>query len=100
VTVFTRRVLHVLRRIPAGRVVTYGDVAQMAGRPGAARAVGQIMARADEPGLPYHRVIAAGGRIGGYGGDPHIKANLLSAEGLTVRRGRVLGFAKVRWVGR
>jgi O-6-methylguanine DNA methyltransferase len=100
VTVFTRRVLHVLRRIPAGRVVTYGDVAQMAGRPGAARAVGQIMARADEPGLPYHRVIAAGGRIGGYGRDPHIKASLLAADGLTVRRGRVLGFAKVRWVGR
>ncbi len=99
-TVFTRRVLHVLRRIPAGRVVTYGDVAQMAGRPGAARAVGQIMARADEPGLPYHRVIAAGGRIGGYGRDPHIKASLLAADGLTVRRGRVLGFAKVRWVGR
>ena len=62
-TVFTRRVLHVLRRIPAGRVVTCGDVARLAGRPGAARAVGQIMRRADEPGLPYHRVIAAGGRL-------------------------------------
>lgn len=99
-TVFTRRVLHVLRRIPQGRVVTYGDVARMAGRPGAARAVGQIMRRADEPGLPYHRVIAAGGRLGGFGRLPQMKADLLTAEGHTVRRGRVVGFKTRRWNGR
>lgn len=99
-TVFTRRVLHLLRRIPAGRVVTYGDVARMAGRPGAARAVGQIMALADEPGLPYHRVIAAGGRLGGFGGLPRLKADLLTAEGHVVRRGRVIGFVARRWAGR
>jgi O-6-methylguanine DNA methyltransferase len=99
-TVFTRRVLYVLRRIPPGRVVTYGDVARLAGRPGAARAVGQIMRRADEPGLPYHRVIAAGGRIGGFGRHPEVKAALLAAEGLTIRRGRVAGFAARRWQGR
>jgi O-6-methylguanine DNA methyltransferase len=98
--VFTRRVLHVLRRIPPGRVVTYGDVARLAGRPGAARAVGQIMRRADEPGLPYHRVIAAGGRIGGFGRQPEVKAALLMAEGLTIRRGRLTSFATVRWLGR
>ena len=99
-TVFTRRVLHVLRRIPPGRVVTYGDVARLAGRPGAARAVGQIMRRADEPGLPYHRVIAAGGRLGGFGRFPQMKADRLTAEGHTVRRGRVVGFAARRWSGR
>ena len=97
---FTRRVLYVLRRIPPGRIVTYGDVARLAGRPGAARAVGQIMRHADEPGLPYHRVIAAGGRIGGYGRHPQVKAALLAAEGLTIRRGRVAGFAALRWLGR
>ena len=42
-SVFTRRVLSVVRRIPAGRVATYGDVAAAAGRPRAARAVGNIM---------------------------------------------------------
>lgn len=99
-SVFTRRVLHVLRRIPAGRVVTYGDVARLAGRPGAARAVGQIMRLADEPGLPYHRVIAAGGRLGGFGRLPQMKADLLTAEGHTVRRGRVLDFPARRWHGR
>jgi O-6-methylguanine DNA methyltransferase len=98
-TVFTRRVLHVLRRIPPGRVATYGDVARMAGRPGAARAVGQIMATADEPNLPYHRVIAAGGRVGGYS-FLQLKVDRLTAEGHIVRRGRVLDFAKRRWKGR
>jgi O-6-methylguanine DNA methyltransferase len=99
-TVFARRVLAILRRIPAGRVTTYGDVARIAGRPGAARAVGNIMRQADEPGLPYHRVIASGGRVGGYGGAPGLKASLLSAEGLIVRRHRVINFKEHRWRGR
>ncbi len=96
-TRFARRVLHVLRRIPPGRVITYGDVARLAGRPGAARAVGNIMRQADAPGLPYHRVVAAGGRVGGYGGAPGLKASLLAAEGLTIRRHRIVNFARHRW---
>ena len=62
-----------------GRVTTYGDVARLAGRPGAARAVGNIMREARQPGLPYHRVIAAGGQLGGYS-DPSLKRALLTAE--------------------
>jgi O-6-methylguanine DNA methyltransferase len=100
VTTFTRRVLTVLRRVPAGRVVTYGALARAAGRPGAARAVGTIMRTAGVPGLPYHRVIAAGGRLGGYGSAPAMKAALLAAEGITVRRGRVISFRKHLWTGR
>ena len=96
---FTRRVLFVLRRVPPGCVVTYGDVARLAGRVGAARAVGQIMARAEEPGLPYHRVIAAGGRVGGFGDNPQMKASLLAAEGHVIRRGRIANFAARRWDG-
>jgi alkylated DNA nucleotide flippase Atl1 len=56
------------------------------------------MRRADEPGLPYHRVVAAGGRLGGFGRSPQLKAQLLAAEGLTVRRGRIIGFSKTRWI--
>jgi O-6-methylguanine DNA methyltransferase len=90
----------VLRRIPTGRVITYGEVARLAGRPGAARAVGTIMRRASVPHLPYHRVIAAGGRIGGYGGSEALKAALLAAEGTVVRRGRVVDFRQRRWPDR
>ena len=97
-TPFEHKVLTVVSRIPAGRVATYGDVARLAGKPGAARAVGNIMRQADRPGLPYHRVIAAGGRLGGYT-SLALKRSLLAAEGLTVAPGRVLGFARIRWTG-
>jgi O-6-methylguanine DNA methyltransferase len=96
-TVFSRRVLAVVRRIPPGRISTYGDVARLAGRPGAARAVGNILRRAADPGAPYHRVVAASGRVGGYGHSPHLKAQLLAAEGLTVRGRRIRDFARARW---
>lgn len=87
----------VLRRVPPGRVVTYGDVAALAGKPRAARAVGNLMRTIRIPGLPYHRVVAAGGRLGGYGGYPQMKASLLAAEGLTVARGRIRHFAAYRF---
>lgn len=98
-TPFERKVLTLVSRIPPGRVATYGDIARMAGKPRAARAVGNIMRTADRPGLPYHRVIAAGGRLGGYS-SPSLKRSLLSAEGLTVSPGRVVGFSRVRWLGK
>jgi O-6-methylguanine DNA methyltransferase len=94
---FGRRVLAVVRRIPVGRVATYGDVAALAGAPRAARAVGNILRQARVPGVPYHRVIAAGGRIGGYGGQPGLKHALLAAEGVPVTPVRVRNFAALRW---
>ena len=97
-TPFEKKVLAMVSRIPPGRVTTYGDVARMAGKPRAARAVGNIMRTADRPGLPYHRVIAAGGRLGGYS-SLSLKRLLLSAEGLTVSPGRVVGFSRVHWKG-
>jgi len=96
-TVFTRRVLGLLARVPPGRVITYGDLARAAGRPGAARAAGNIMRTASIPGLPYHRVVASGGRIGGYGSAPHLKAALLAAEGVRTRGTRILDFKEKRW---
>jgi O-6-methylguanine DNA methyltransferase len=94
---FALRVVAILRRIPPGRVTTYGAIAGMAGRPRAARAVGTIMRLAREPGLPYHRVIAAGGRVGGYGSNPHLKPALLRAEGHVIRDRRLVGFAAALW---
>jgi len=95
---FAERVLLVVRRIPIGRVATYGDVARLAGRPGAARAVGNIMRSSTRRDVPYHRVIAAGGRLGGYGGNELLKRSLLLAEGVTVSGSRVRPFEQFRWV--
>jgi O-6-methylguanine DNA methyltransferase len=93
---FTQRVLTAVRRIPAGRVATYGDVAAMAGRPRAARAVGNIMKTCGRRDVPCHRVIAAGGRLGGYGGSEALKRALLVAEGLVVSGSRVRDHDRVR----
>ena len=87
---FRARVLHVVRRIPPGRVATYGDVAALAGHPRAARAVGNIMKGCGRPDVPCHRVIAAGGQLGGYGGREVLKRALLAAEGIPMRGARVL----------
>lgn len=66
-TEFGRRLAQALRRIPAGEVVTYGELAALAGRPGAARAAGSFCARNRFPILiPCHRVVSAGG-LGSYG---------------------------------
>lgn len=91
--------LAVVRRIPPGRVATYGDVAAMAGRPRAARAVGNIMKGLGRPDVPAHRVIAAGGRLGGYGGNEGMKRALLVAEGIVVRNSRIR-LEKYRWKAR
>ena len=97
---FTSRVLCVVRSIPVGRVATYGDVAKLAGRPLAARAIGNIMRNCSDQSVPCHRVIAAGGQLGGFRNSLCIKHSLLLAEGLSVRRGRLHNFSSVRWDGK
>ena len=77
---FTRRVLTVVRRIPSGRVATYGDVAAMAGRPRAARAVGNIMKTCGLRDVPCHRVIRSTGVIGQYRWGSERKAALIGWE--------------------
>ena len=94
---FTNRVLTVVRRIPVGRVATYGEVAALAGRPRAARAVGNIMRTCRRRDVPCHRVIAAGGRLGGYGGSEALKRSLLLAEGVVVSGTRVRELDRVAW---
>jgi methylated-DNA-[protein]-cysteine S-methyltransferase len=94
---FAARVLSVVRRIPVGRVATYGDIAAAAGSPRASRAVGNIMRACTSRDVPCHRVVAAGGRLGGYGGNLELKRALLRAEGLTVTRTAIREFRDRRW---
>jgi methylated-DNA-[protein]-cysteine S-methyltransferase len=84
---FSRTVLETLvERVPWGETVSYGELAELSGRPRAARAVGTIMSGNLVPFvIPCHRVIAAGGRIGGYGGGRDavdLKRWLLAREGV------------------
>lgn len=80
---FKTRVLHVVAQIPRGETLSYGAVAKAAGRPGAARAVGTIMANNQDKRIPCHRVIRSDGKVGGYNGlrGTKSKEDLLRKEG-------------------
>ena len=80
---FNRRVYAVARQIPAGETMTYGEVAARIGEAGAARAVGRALGLNPFPiVVPCHRVLAAGGRIGGFSaqGGAATKARMLAIE--------------------
>ena len=84
---FDAQVYAAVRAVPVGETVTYGEVAAQVGSPGAARAVGNAMARCPLfPAVPCHRVVRAADGWSGWGGDVGLKRRLLRAE-----RGRATG---------
>lgn len=81
-TPFRRAVLEEAARIPAGETRSYGWLAQKVGKPGAARAVGRVMATNPLPlVVPCHRVIGSDGGLHGFGGGLEMKEMLLRREG-------------------
>jgi methylated-DNA-[protein]-cysteine S-methyltransferase len=83
-TSFQREVWRVLQSLPYGSVATYSHVAELAGRPRAARAVGNANHANPWPVIvPCHRVVASHG-LGGYGGGEAVKRYLLTLEGVSV----------------
>jgi methylated-DNA-protein-cysteine methyltransferase-like protein len=90
-------VYRLVRRIPRGRVLTYGEIAARVGRPGGARAVGQAM-RACPSELPWHRVVNARGGISARARQSGMVTQRirLEQEGVAFRAGRVV-LARHRW---
>jgi len=83
-TAFQQHVWTLLTEIPFGAIATYGEIAARAGRAGAARAVGAACHRNPIPiFIPCHRVVAAGGRLGGFSLGLDLKRRLLTLEGTT-----------------
>ena len=89
---FFEKVYELCRQIPQGKVATYGQLARLAGSPGAARAVGMCMkTNPDAPRTPCHRVVAANGQLTGYSGGKGIttKKEMLRKEGVSFIGDRV-----------
>ena len=83
---FEERVRDVVRNIPKGKIMTYGEVAVQAGALGAARAVGTLMKNNYDPTVPCHRVIRSDGTVGQYNrGGPDAKRAHLIQEGAAIR---------------
>ena len=78
---FKDRVYKVVSRIPKGKTLTYGEVAELAGSPGAFRAVGNIMSKNWDLKIPCHRVVRAEGKPGGYNRGRGNKVRILKKEG-------------------
>jgi methylated-DNA-[protein]-cysteine S-methyltransferase len=99
---FQRKVFEVIKKIPKGRVLTYKEVAKLAGFPRAWRAVGNVLNKnpAPEPSarygagrnpkIPCHRVIRSDGKIGGYNRGTKKKITLLKKEGVIIKKKRVV----------
>ena len=87
-----KRIYEAVKRIPKGKVATYGQVAQMAGNAKMSRAVGNALHKNPQPGtIPCHRVVNAKGELAGefaFGG-AGAQASLLEAEGVVVSGGKV-----------
>ncbi|WP_425854999.1 MGMT family protein [Aeromonas veronii] len=86
----TARIEAIIALIPAGRVVSYGQVADLAGLPGRARLVGKVLRETDKV-LPWHRVLGAAGTISLPKGSPSFaeQTGRLQQEGVVVIEGRV-----------
>ncbi|MFU2318612.1 MGMT family protein [Rahnella sp. PCH160] len=87
---FRQRVFQIIAAIPAGHVTTYGNVAQLAGSPRAARQVGGVLKKLPEGStLPWHRVINRHGEISQQGEDFKRQRQALLAEGIVFKKGKI-----------
>lgn len=93
---FRMSVLEVVRGIPLGTVMTYGEIACMAGNPGASRAVGTFMKQNYDPTVPCHRVVKSNGEVGEYNrGGSKAKRALLKKEGVIFRNAQCVQFGQL-----
>ena len=96
-TIKNEDVYELLKKIPAGKVTTYGDLAKALGNPSASRIVGKILGQNPNPiQVPCHRVVMSNGKLGGYAYGTAKKRGLLEKEGLSFTNGIVSEFTKVR----
>ena len=98
---FYEKVYAVVRKIPKGKVVSYGDIAEFIGTRGSARTVGYAMNNAHNvsPSVPAHRVVNRNGLLTGkhHFELPNLMQELLESEGIEIINDQIQNFEKVRW---
>jgi methylated-DNA-protein-cysteine methyltransferase-like protein len=96
---FTQRIINIIKKIPDGKVLTYGFIAKLAGNPRAARQVSWILHSSSKKyNLPWHRVISSKGKITLKGiEDCEYQKNLLEQEGIKFSNGFNVDLKKYMW---
>jgi methylated-DNA-[protein]-cysteine S-methyltransferase len=90
------KVYEKLLKVPKGKVTTYGELAKAVGLKHGQRTIGRIMNKNPFPVIvPCHRVILSSGKIGGYAWGEKIKTNMLSKEGVQIKKGKILDKDKI-----
>jgi methylated-DNA-[protein]-cysteine S-methyltransferase len=85
-----------LLQVPKGRVTTYSELAKAVGLKNGQRTIGRMMNKNPFPVIvPCHRVILSNGKIGGYAWGEKIKTNMLSKEGIEIKKGKILDSDKI-----
>jgi len=98
ISLFSKRVIEIIQKIPAGKIATYGQIATLAGNNKAARQISRILhSSSDKYDLPWHRVINSQGKISMRSGDGlEMQKAMLESEGIQVINGRIY-LKKYQW---
>ena len=95
-TSFQSQCYEALKKVPRGKVITYGGLAEMIGRPKAHRAVGSAMNKNPfAPKVPCHRVVKSNGDLGGFSIDTKVKIKRLQEEGVMVSNNKIVDFQSI-----
>ena len=87
-----------LLQVPKGKVTTYGDLAKAMGLKNGQRVIGTIMKKNPFPVIvPCHRVVKSDGKIGGYVYGERVKSRMLLKEGIKIKNGKIIDFAKEKF---
>lgn len=100
-TIFQQSVWDALKKIPKGKVTTYGEIARYLGKPRAVRAVGTAVGKnPNAPRIPCHRVVPTTGKIGNYSGPggTATKVSLLQKEGVQIEKNKVSDLVGVMYI--
>lgn len=91
---FSNGVYKIVKKIPQRSFLTYKEIAKLAGKPKAWRAVGNILNKNWDPKIPCHRVIKSNGKIGGYKNGIKRKISLLKKEGILIKNDKIVSITR------
>jgi len=87
-----------LLQVPEGKITTYGDLAKAVGLQNGQRVIGTIMKKNPFPGIvPCHRVVKSDSKIGGFVYGERVKSQMLVKEGIKIKDGKIVDFAKEKF---